>query len=122
MQPLALTRGLAHAARAAGARIFAPARATKMERRDQRWHLNVSGKAVKADKVILAPNGYTDGLLSGLKRSVLKLRPIQIATDPLPSEEISEILPKGHTISDSRRLIMYARREPDDRIVFGGSG
>ena len=27
-----------------------------------------------------------------------------------------------HTISDSRRIIMYARREPDNRMVYGGHG
>ena len=38
-----------------------------------------------------------------------------------PEKEIGPILPGGHTISDTRRLIMYARREPDDRrMVFGG--
>jgi sarcosine oxidase len=50
------------------------------------------------------------------------LTPIQIATAPLPPEVIDSILPQGHTISDSRRVIMYARREPDDRMVYGSCG
>jgi glycine/D-amino acid oxidase-like deaminating enzyme len=48
--------------------------------------------------------------------------PIQVSTEPLPDEIYNTILPMGHTISDSRRVIMYARREPDRRFVYGGLG
>jgi len=71
---------------------------------------------------VLATNGYTDGLLPRLARSVLPVHPVQIATDALSDDEIGAILPDGHTISDTRRMIMYARRGPGNRAVFGGIG
>lgn len=122
VQPLAFVRGLARAAEGLGVKIYAASAVRDLERIDQRWTMMAAGHRVTADKVLLATNAYTDGLLKGLKRSILPLSPIQIATDPLDGDEIGPILPSGHTISDTRRLIMYARREPGDRVVFGGIG
>ena len=122
VQPLSLVRGLAAAATAAGARVFRQAPVTATRRTGDRWELTAANRRIRAEWVILATNGYTDGLLSGLKRSLLPLTPIQIATDPLPEDQIGPILPRGHTISDTRRLIMYARREPGGQMVFGGIG
>ncbi|GIT92208.1 FAD-dependent oxidoreductase [Jannaschia pagri] len=122
VQPLALTRGLATACLRAGARIFKRSPVTRMQRDGQRWTLTSGAHHVTAAQVVVATNGYSDGLVPGLKRSVLTLHPIQIATDPLPEERLQSILPEGHTISDTRRLIMYARREATGQIVFGGIG
>lgn len=122
VQPLAFVRGLAQAAEAAGVKIYARSAVRDLKRIDQRWQMTAAGQRVLADRVLLATNGYTDGLFKGLKRSILPLNPVQIATDPLEQEEVAPLLPEGHTISDTRRLIMYARREPDHRIVFGGIG
>ncbi|QBF33099.1 FAD-binding oxidoreductase [Thalassococcus sp. S3] len=122
VQPLALVRGLARVAEAAGARIFSRARATALQRDGEKWTLTVAGHRISARSVILATNGYTDDLMPDLKRSVLPLYPIQMATDPLADDQIGPILREGHTISDTRRLIMYARREPGGQMVFGGIG
>lgn len=122
IHPLALVRGLARAAEEAGAEIHAFSRVRDLKRIDQRWTMNAAGHEVTADKVVLATNGFTDNLFAGLKSSVLPLTPVQIATGPLSDDEIGPILAGGHTISDTRRLIMYARREPDNRLVYGGIG
>ena len=122
VQPLALVRGLARAAEAAGVKIYARSAVRDLKRVDQRWTMAAAGHRVVADSVLLATNGYTDRLLPGLRRSVLPLTAIQIATDPLSPDEVGPVLPGGQTISDTRRLIMYARREPQDRVVFGGIG
>ncbi|WP_232823108.1 NAD(P)/FAD-dependent oxidoreductase [Oceanibium sediminis] len=122
VQPLALARGLAEAAKSRGAAIHGQSAVTTLERRDGAWHVRTARGAVTSDWVIVATNGYTGGLIPTLPRSILPVTPAQIATDPLPDEVISSILPGGHTISDSRRIIMYARREPDGRMIFGGLG
>lgn len=122
VQPLGLTRGLARVARGAGAQIFSHAPVTGLKERNGGWVLNVNGHEVSAQKVIVATNGYTDNLVGGLKRSVLPLTSIQIATDPLDAERIGPLCPEGHTISDTRRLIMYCRREPGGQFIYGGMG
>ena len=122
IQPLALTRGLARVARGAGARIFSHAPVSALDQKDGFWHLRVKDHKVTARQVIIATNGYTDNLLRGLKRSVLPLTSIQIATDPLDDDRLGPLCPEGHTISDTRRLIMYCRREPGGQFIYGGMG
>ncbi len=122
VQPLSLALGMARVARAAGASIYQHAPVTAAERKHQKWHLIAGGQRVVCRQVILATNGYSGNLYKPVKKSVLPLLPLQMATDPLPQDVIGTILPQGNTISDTRRMIMYARREPDNRMVYGGMG
>lgn len=122
IQPLALTRGLERAARAAGADVFSFAPVKGLERREGRWHLRVGAHGIDAEQVIFATNGYTDGVLKGLRESVLPLTPVQMAAEGLSEDEIGPLLPQGHTIADTRRMIMYCRREPGGQFLFGGMG
>ena len=122
VQPMSLVRGMDRVARAAGVQVFSFSPVSDMSRRDGKWHLSVNGHQVKAETVIVATNGYTDGLVQRLKGSVLPLQSSQMATGVLEESEIGPILPEGHTISDTRRLIMYARREPGGQMLFGGIG
>jgi len=122
LQPLSLARGEAKAAIALGAKIFANSPVKALHRKGDKWIVKTPQGKVTASWVILATNGYTDDLHSGLAKTIMPLVSVQIATDPLPESQISEILPHGNTISDTRRSVMYSRREPDGRIVFGGHG
>jgi len=122
VQPLSLARGLARVARAAGAKIYAQSAVTGLRESKAGWTVKTSAGSLRSEWLVFATNGYTDRLLPGLQKSILPLVSIQIATDTLPAQQIEAILPQGHTISDTRRVIMYARREFDDRMVFGGLG
>ena len=72
--------------------------------------LNASVKGTTISS-ILATNGYSDKLFSGLSNSIIPLVPIQIATGPLETRQIAEILPLGHTVSDTRRAEIDAPSE-----------
>lgn len=122
VQPMALVRGLARAALASGVQIFGQTKALQLKQANAHWTVHTSGGNIRSEWVILATNGYTDGLLPGLARTVMPLVSIQIATDPLSEAQIGSILPDGQTISDTRRVIMFARREPGNQMVFGGLG
>lgn len=123
VNPLSLARGLAQAARGAGAQIFGDSPVIKLAERAQGgWDVTTAKGRVRSDWVIVATNGYSDDLVPNLAGSILPLVSAQVATEPLEPGLLDEILPGGHTISDTRRVIMYARREPDNRMVFGGHG
>lgn len=123
VQPLSLARGLARVARAAGAQIFGQSPVRGLNARPEGgWTVTTDAGQVRSDWVIVATNGYSDEIVPDLAQSVLPIVSAQIATDPLPAGQLDDILPGGHTISDTRRVIMYARREPDNRMVFGGHG
>ena len=122
VHPRKLALGLAKAAAERGARFFGQSPVQSLKRDGQKWICSTAKGKVTSDWVVVATNAYSDDLLPGLSKSIVPLTPIQIATEPLPDAVIGSILPEGHTISDSRRVIMYARREPDNRLVYGGLG
>lgn len=122
IHPLKLALGMASVARQRGVEIYSDSAVESLEKTGDVWIAQTANGRVMAKQVIVATNGYSDALVPRLASSVIPLTPIQIATEPLPDDVINSILPHGHTISDSRRVIMYARREPGNRIVYGGLG
>ncbi len=71
---------------------------------------------------MLCTNGYTDGLVKGLRQSIVPVISIQGATAPLTAEQAETILPQRHTFADTRRVIFYFRKTADNRLVFGSAG
>jgi sarcosine oxidase len=122
VQPLALVHGIAERAKSAGATIYGYSAANRLTQQPDGWTVETASGSVTSQWVILATNGYTDTLYKHLKASIIPFVSVQIATPQLPPEVINTILPQGHTIADTRRVIIYARREPDDRIVIGSHG
>ncbi|MEM8572555.1 MAG: FAD-binding oxidoreductase [Pseudomonadota bacterium] len=122
VHPMLLAQGLAEACRQRGVALHGESGVDSLSKVGRQWVAKTQSGSVTSDWVLVATNGYTDSLIPKLASSILPATPIQIATDPLPQEVIGSILPDGHTISDSRRVIMYARREPDNRVVYGGIG
>ncbi len=122
VQPLALAHGIARVAKQAGARIYGGTRASRLVQISDGWKIETPNGSVTSKWVIFASNGYSDGLLQGLKSSLIPFVSVQIATPRLPADVIDSILPGGQTLSDTRRVIIYTRREPDNRIVIGSHG
>jgi len=120
VHPLDLVRELARAAGSAGARVFSRSPARRLSRSDGHWHVDFPNGRIVADHVIVATNGYVDALIPRLARSVLPVNSFQIATERLEDSLLRQILPDGHAVYDSRRLVLYFRRSPDGRLVLGG--
>lgn len=120
LHPLDYVRGLARVAVAHGATIYAGARVVALERSNGGWRVRTVRGAVRADSVIAGTNGYTGDLWPGLAQSLLAAQSFQIATAPLAQPAAQAILPGRQAVYDSRRLILYFRRSPDDRVVLGG--
>lgn len=122
VQPLAYAFGLARAAQSLGAHIFGQARVTRLEKAGDRWCAHTSnGYTVKGSKVLIATNGHTDDLWPGLRRTILNAQSFVVATRPLTGDS-AKILAGGEVTSDSRRLLIYCRRDHDGRLVLGGRG
>ena len=120
--PLNDALGLAEAAAKAGARIHGHSRVTKMEQAGGEHILHTPSGRLRARKVLIGTNGYSGPEAPSLARSVVPIRSIQVATDILPEELQRKILPEGHSASDSRRLLLYFRKDPEGRFVMGGRG
>jgi glycine/D-amino acid oxidase-like deaminating enzyme len=123
IDPLAFARGLARAAVAAGVRIAEGMRVTRLRRTGAGWHVETQGGLdLSADKVVVATNALSDGLIPGLAQTIVLLNSFQIATAPLPDSLGRQILPEGQAVSDSRRILVYFRQTPDGRFMLGGRG
>ncbi len=119
LHPLKFAIGLARAAQKAGARIFEKSPAVAVEQRASPIVRTASG-SVRAATVVLAGNGYLDGIDTDLDARVLPLNNYILATDPIGAGRAGGILPGGEAASDSRFVIYYWRPSPDGRLLFGG--
>ncbi len=122
IQPLSYARGLARAALAAGARIHGRSPALKLIHEQKGWRIKTPDGAVAADRILIATNGYTGDLWPGLKRSLVPVNSFQVATQPLSDNLRATILPGGQPLSDTRRLLLYFRLDPEGRLLMGGRG
>lgn len=122
LQPFLYVQGLALAAEAAGARLFGASKVTALRREAGKWRLEAGQGRVIADQVVLATNGYTGDLLPGLRQSIVPVISAQIATEPLPPSIALTILPEDQPASDTRRLLVYFRKDAAGRFVIGGRG
>ncbi|WP_137389474.1 NAD(P)/FAD-dependent oxidoreductase [Rhodoligotrophos defluvii] len=122
LNPLSFARGLAAAGMRQGARIHTGSPVIAITREGSSWRVATASGAVLASQVVVATGAYSTDLIPALRRSILPVQSIQIATPPMPAEIQRTILPQGHVVSDNRRLLLYFRFNEQGRFVFGGRG
>lgn len=122
LHPLNYALGLATAAQRAGAVLHGHSRVVSLARDGAGHVLQTARGRLKVRRVILCTNGYTDDLVPALRRTLVPVRSVQVATAPLSDNLRRGILPQGHAASDSRRLLLYFRLDPQGRFVMGGRG
>ena len=122
LHPALYHQGLLERARAAGARVLSHTPVTGIEREPGGgFRVTTSRGMLAARDVIVATNGYTDAAAPDLKRRLIPIASSIIATEPLPSEQMARLMPKGRMVTDSRINLCYYRPAPEgDRILFGG--
>ncbi len=121
VNPFSLSRGLARVARSQGAAIFEDTRAESIDRDGERPVVIARGKRFAARKVLIATNGYTDGLWPGLQRTVIPLRLFHTVSRPLTGEQQEQVLPGRLCFTDLRKSGGFCRYDEGGRIVSGGS-
>ncbi len=122
VQPLSYARELARVAMEKGTRIFSNSSVHNFEKKDGKWCVKTATASVSSDWVLFCTNGYTDDTLKGLQQTISPLVSVQAATRPLTDQEYAKILPQGHTLADSRRVVYYTRKDDRNRLVFGSMG
>ncbi len=75
---------------------------------------------ITAGHVILACNGYLDGLAPAVARLSMPLNNFLIATEPLGEAGAREIIRDNVAVSDTKFVLNYYRRTPDHRLLWGG--
>ena len=120
INPLAYVRGLARAAVAAGARIHPRSPAISYERSEGNWQIRSANGVVRAAKAVFATNALVGDLAPDVARTIIPVRPYQVATQPLDDATRQRILPNRQPVADLHRHTFAYRWSPDNRLVTGG--
>lgn len=121
INPMGYCRGLARAARGAGAAISTGVRVTGLERDGGHWRVITEQGVLTAKSVVLGTNAYTDALWPGLKASFTPIMFFQFASEPL-GEAAAHILPQGQGLWDTGTIMFSLRRDGAGRLLVGSMG
>ncbi len=122
INPMGYVRGLAQAAMKVGAKIFCESPATALEREGDMWRVRTATGSLKARRVLLATNGYTDDLWPGLKQEVFPFYFCFFATKPLSENLRGSILPNREAAWDSEEPTIGIRFDANGRLILGTIG
>jgi glycine/D-amino acid oxidase-like deaminating enzyme len=122
VQPLSYARGLARAALARGAAIHGQTPAMSLRREGGRWRIETPLAVVRAEKVLIATNGFTGDLWPGLSRTIVPLFSSIAATEPLPEEIAQQVMPTRSVLYESGHITVYYRLDASNRLLMGGRG
>jgi glycine/D-amino acid oxidase-like deaminating enzyme len=121
LHPAKFHRGMLEIAEKAGAIVHGQTPVLGFSAGNNGFDVATSRGNVRADHVIVATNGYTDGVDRWLRRRLVPVRSRIVATAPLSNNLIAELMPKRVMCAETRKLHYYYRPSPDGtRILFGG--
>lgn len=121
INPMGYCRGLARAARGAGAEISTGVRAKKLRRDGALWKIETDHGTVTAKAVVLGTNAYTDDLWPGLSKIFTLIHYFQLATKPM-GPDAAHILPGKQGLWDTGQIMFNIRRDAYDRLLVGSMG
>jgi glycine/D-amino acid oxidase-like deaminating enzyme len=120
LHPARYVFGLATAVTRYGGLLCENTAVTNIHKTSNSFEISTSQGTVQAQELLLATNGYTDGLVPDVKRRVFPGGSYIIVTEPLAPEVQARLSPKGRMFYDSKWFLNYFRLTPDGRMLFGG--
>ena len=120
LQPAKYVDGLARACTNYGVQLFENNRVHSIKKLGEVYEVVTDKGALKAKKVVVATNGYTDMLVPELKPKVFPVGSYIIVSDVLSEKLQKKLSPKGRMFYDSKWFINYFRLTPDGRMLWGG--
>ncbi len=118
LHPLKLALGMAQAAESHGAKLYENSRVRHIGswRDGPRLELD-NGAELACHTLLICANGYGTGLDDRVDSRVMPINNFILTTEPLDDPAI---LPHDHAAADSRFVVNYWRKTPDNRLLFGG--
>jgi glycine/D-amino acid oxidase-like deaminating enzyme len=125
LHPGKYARGLADAARRAGAVLRGGVRVASIVPERGGFRVQTSRGELRANQMLVATNGYSlhrDGTaLPWLARRIVPVASYIIATEPLGAERVKTLFPTLRMVADTKRVLNYFRPSPDGtRVLWGG--
>ncbi|MEM9781443.1 MAG: FAD-binding oxidoreductase [Pseudomonadota bacterium] len=114
LHPLRYALGLARAAAAAGARLREGTKVTTI----RPGRVVTTNGAVRVEHVVVACNGYLDGLVPEVARRSMPINNYIATTAPLPDP--TAVIDGRFSVVDTKFVLDYYRMTPDGRLLWGG--
>jgi glycine/D-amino acid oxidase-like deaminating enzyme len=112
--------GIATAAQAAGVDVHTGTPALHIEVDGTTRIVHTARGAIRAGAVLVATNGYTDGLVPWLAGRIMPIGSYIVATEPISEALASSISPRGRCFFDAKNFLYYWHVNADRRLIFGG--
>ena len=119
VQPMSFARGVARGALSLGVQIFGDTEVLRFERRSAGWMVRTEHGLLTADHIVIATNGYGGALMPNLCQTIVPIHSLLVGTE---SVDGMDVLPQDQSVSDSRRVLWYFRKDRSGRLAFGGRG
>ncbi|MEM9764266.1 MAG: FAD-binding oxidoreductase [Pseudomonadota bacterium] len=116
LHPLRYALGLARAAHGAGTRLYERSQVTSV----RPGRVETAAGALNVEHIVLAMNGYLDGLVPAVARRSMPINNYIIATEPMGRERAARIIRDNVAVADSKFVLDYYRLSPDGRMLWGG--
>jgi gamma-glutamylputrescine oxidase len=113
LHPLRYALGLGRAAAEAGVRIFERSPVTRVGS----GQVATACGSVTADHVIVAGNGYLDGLIPRVANRTMPINNFIAATEPLDEARARTIIRDNVCVADTKFVLNYYRLTPDHRLL-----
>ena len=124
INPLKFVNGLAKYALSKKLKIFEHTKVDKIDKDNGTYILRTKEGTIKTKKIVVATNGfYQEGLIPQIDGRVLPVISNVIVTRKLTDDELNlHNFKTNSPISNSKNLLYYYRKLPDNRILFGTRG
>jgi glycine/D-amino acid oxidase-like deaminating enzyme len=121
VHPALLHQGLLERALGAGVTVHAHTAVHGIRGEAGNFDVSTARGTVKSKDVIVCTNGYTGAGTPWLRRRVVPVPSLMIATEPLSADLMDKLVPKRRMLGDTNHVHHYFRPSPDGtRILFGG--
>jgi len=124
INPLKFVNGIAKYALSKKLKIFEYTKVDQIDKENGSYILKTKEGSIRSKKIVVATNGfYQEGLIPQIDGRVLPVISNVIVTRKLNDDEINAHNFKTFSpIANTKNLLYYYRKLPDDRILFGTRG
>lgn len=122
VNPMAYASGMAVNVVNKGGELYGESPVTGLKRTSDGWQVTTDRGSVRAEKVIIASNAYTEGQWTEVKDHIFAGYYYQVASVPLSGAEQAEILKGGQGSWDTRTVLSSIRRDAHGRLILGSLG
>ena len=121
LHPGLLHAGMLQRTLEAGAAVHGHTAALGIKREAGKFQVSTNRGIINATEVIICTNGYTDKATPWLRRRLIPVPSLMIATEAIATEVMQRLFPTNRMCGETSHVHYYFRPSPDGRrVLIGG--